>query len=62
MGGLGKEPAVTKAVLAKKGMRNGKMKVEKRFLPSIWQDEFQLPMKFQLALGVLSLVNGQVLV
>lgn len=36
------------------------MKVEKRFLPSIWQDEFQLPGKFQLAIGVLSLVNDQV--
>lgn len=50
------------AVLSKKGMRNGKMKVEKRFLPSIWQDEFLLPRKVQLAIGVLSLVNDQVLV
>lgn len=45
------------AVLGKKGLRNGKMKVEKRFLPTIWPDEFQLPRKFQLARGVLSLVH-----
>ena len=36
------------------------MQVEKRFLPSLWQDEFQLSMKcLGSGNGVLSLVNDQ---
>lgn len=38
------------------------MKIEKRFLPSLWQDKFQSPReKAKETTGILSLVNCQVL-